>query len=594
MKKEEESTFHESKEYFKLVKERLRRIVETPITVTTSRESKNVEKKKDIVKKKAEILRIKADIVENKKDISNKYTDASTPLGNQELVCKILDQILFTVNFLTVGNDHLPHTVGNDHLLHTGGNPHLPHTGVNAHSSSLCTMNDIQRRLEILLQTINDGLRKSNDVVYNVLYRMDAACREIILNNSDLLEIIQKILLKFCEVSDMLDFDQSESTINALFDMSKMIYIYKNKLNDIMPSIVLDREYKRKRFGFYYTKEVIEEETLMMESLPYTDWSSWIGTFTEEKGESFEGTPVKKKCLRKANDVCKVVENTSPCITLESLGGKVVPFGDLPKEVKKIGEASFSEVFKAGNDVYKIIPLGQEEGMTPYDVFLREAYIQKVLSKEKGVCALKGVLVAKGPFSPEYLQAWDAYGVEENERPSKYGEDQTYGILVMEDAGIPLEKYSFGIQKNMVIFIKSLVRILSRLERTYEFEHRDLHWGNVMISKGKINIIDFTLSRVKVDGRVFYNNLSQYTWLFQGDASVDEQFEIYRRMRDACGGDWSSFSPSSNFFWIEYIVNKSYSKMKRIRDTNLKNRLLGILKECKTIRELEKKLKDVL
>lgn len=92
-------------------------------------------------------------------------------------------------------------------------------------------------------------------------------------------------------------------------------------------------------------------------------------------------------------------------------------------------------------------------------------------------------------------------------------------------------------------------------ERALFFEHRDLHWGNILISncdKNKIInftiagenfevstygvqacIIDFTLSRITHDSVVVYNDLSQDAELFTGEG--DYQFEIYRLMQQKNG-----------------------------------------------------------
>lgn len=92
---------------------------------------------------------------------------------------------------------------------------------------------------------------------------------------------------------------------------------------------------------------------------------------------------------------------------------------------------------------------------------------------------------------------------------------------------------------------------LAVAERRFEFEHRDLHWGNILIAPttekfveyrvdGKVvkllthgvkaTIIDYSLSRMVYDGAVLYDNLARDEELFQSNG--DYQFDIYRLMRD--------------------------------------------------------------
>lgn len=92
---------------------------------------------------------------------------------------------------------------------------------------------------------------------------------------------------------------------------------------------------------------------------------------------------------------------------------------------------------------------------------------------------------------------------------------------------------------------------LAVAERKFEFEHRDLHWGNILIAPTtdkftefrfdgklvkllthgvKVTIIDYSLSRMVYDGAVLFDNLARDEELFQ--SSGDYQFDIYRLMRD--------------------------------------------------------------
>lgn len=91
---------------------------------------------------------------------------------------------------------------------------------------------------------------------------------------------------------------------------------------------------------------------------------------------------------------------------------------------------------------------------------------------------------------------------------------------------------------------------LAVAEQKFEFEHRDLHWGNILIAPTtekfveyringkiikflthgvKVTIIDYSLSRMVFDGAILYDNLARDEELFE--ASGDYQFDIYRLMR---------------------------------------------------------------
>lgn len=91
---------------------------------------------------------------------------------------------------------------------------------------------------------------------------------------------------------------------------------------------------------------------------------------------------------------------------------------------------------------------------------------------------------------------------------------------------------------------------LAVAEESLEFEHRDLHWGNLLISRTdeaqidfklnnksvrvpsrgvKVSVIDFTLSRMSYQGCSIFNDLSMDEDLFV--AQGEYQFEIYRLMR---------------------------------------------------------------
>lgn len=91
-----------------------------------------------------------------------------------------------------------------------------------------------------------------------------------------------------------------------------------------------------------------------------------------------------------------------------------------------------------------------------------------------------------------------------------------------------------------------------------QFEHRDLHWGNILVApvldelgakKGvKATIIDFTLSRASLidekGGKEVLAGGLEDEEIFQGEG--DYQFECYRIMKRLVQGEWERYCPGTN------------------------------------------------
>lgn len=130
---------------------------------------------------------------------------------------------------------------------------------------------------------------------------------------------------------------------------------------------------------------------------------------------------------------------------------------------------------------------------------------------------------------------------------------------------------------------------LAVAETKFEFEHRDLHWGNILVtpttekfltfaingqsikipSHGvKATIIDYTLSRILYKDCCLYQDLSADPELFE--ASGDYQYDIYRLMKSHTNGQWETFEPITNVLWLHYVIDKMidgvhYSARKTIK-----------------------------
>ncbi|KAM9525908.1 serine/threonine-protein kinase haspin isoform 1-T1 [Guaruba guarouba] len=270
---------------------------------------------------------------------------------------------------------------------------------------------------------------------------------------------------------------------------------------------------------------------------------------------------------------------------------------DKMKDCKKIGEGVFGEVFQVGSErgpvALKIIPIeGTErvngESQKSFGEILPEIIISKELSllseesvnRTVGFISLYSVHCVQGAYPKYLLEAWDKYHEvigSENDRPDLYGDKQLFMVLEFEFGGSDLENMRNRL--NSVATAKSILHqvtaSLAVAEQELCFEHRDLHWGNVLVKKTNIkklsymlngtthtiptagihvNIIDYTLSRLEKDGLTVFCDLSTDEELFQGKG--DYQFDIYRQMKVENSNSWSDYHPHSNVLWLHYLSEK--------------------------------------
>uniref|UniRef100_A0AAY4ACK2 Serine/threonine-protein kinase haspin n=1 Tax=Denticeps clupeoides TaxID=299321 RepID=A0AAY4ACK2_9TELE len=264
----------------------------------------------------------------------------------------------------------------------------------------------------------------------------------------------------------------------------------------------------------------------------------------------------------------------------------------------KIGEGTFGEVFSTTNQgnqtvALKIIPVeGKEkvngEHQKTFGEILHEIIISKELSslndkeinKTKGFIGLNNLHCVQGSYPKQLLSAWDKFDKQrgsENDRPDFFGEKQMFLILEFEFGGSDLENMS-GKLSSLAQAKAILLQVSATLavaEQALQFEHRDLHWGNVLVkttkektctyvlngtehsieSKGvHVNIIDYSLSRLEIDGLTVSCDISADEELFMGQG--DYQFDIYRKMREANNNSWKEYNPHTNVLWLHYLTDK--------------------------------------
>ncbi|XP_065304623.1 uncharacterized protein [Dermacentor albipictus] len=270
------------------------------------------------------------------------------------------------------------------------------------------------------------------------------------------------------------------------------------------------------------------------------------------------------------------------------------------KQCLKIGEGTYGEVFRIGHgskaSAIKIVPI---EGSFPVNgenqktaaQILPEAIICQELSalSQKGrntICPnfieVKRLYYIQDRYHPALLKQWDAFDskrTSENDRPDCFKADQKFIMFQFADGGTSLEDYEINSATEARSIFLQVACALAVAETALEFEHRDLHWGNILVAPTEqchihchlpegsfsletsgvlASVIDYTLSRLRKDGAVIYTDVSHEDELFGGVG--DYQFDIYRRMKEHNQNDWKSYKPYTNALWLHYLSCKLLEK----------------------------------
>ncbi|KAK1816204.1 hypothetical protein LTR12_009369 [Friedmanniomyces endolithicus] len=316
---------------------------------------------------------------------------------------------------------------------------------------------------------------------------------------------------------------------------------------------------------------------------------------------------------------------------LQSSSHRLTPFNDWADllsnhfSLTKIAEASFGEVYRlslleqipglfaSDESVFKVIALQQPpttlptakkarvaalkkaEAMSKPDDVANEVKLMQRMSSIPGFTNFRDVRVLQGRPPLLFVDAFKRYNIElaakrkefshfpDPGKKTSYSDKQLWAVIEMQDAGTDVEqlveqKECTSIWSVWDVFWQ-VVLSLAKGEEGAEFEHRDLHLGNICVRhrepsssllphtnakritsqepaatttidiKKKLGftdlettIIDYTISRCllcspggtsKAAADIAYHDLALDSYLFQGDSTEEYQYDIYRYMRGA-------------------------------------------------------------
>ncbi|KAK9054836.1 hypothetical protein SSX86_025915 [Deinandra increscens subsp. villosa] len=264
------------------------------------------------------------------------------------------------------------------------------------------------------------------------------------------------------------------------------------------------------------------------------------------------------------------------------------------QSIKKVGEGTYGEVFIAGSIVCKVVPFNGDklvngEIQKKAEELLEEVMLSLTLNELRGndththnVCPTfiqtLSLRVCDGAYDDAMIRAWEEWDkkhVSENDHPIDFAEKQRFVVFVQEHGGQDLESFvllNFNEARSLLVQVTVALAVA---EAAFEFEHRDLHWGNILLSRkgsetlqfildGKkmhvktyklvASIIDFTLSRINTGESILFLDLSLDPGLFEGPKG-DKQSETYRKMKQVTEDCWEGSFPKTNVLWLQYLVD---------------------------------------
>ncbi|KAI1206557.1 uncharacterized protein F4807DRAFT_438439 [Annulohypoxylon truncatum] len=303
----------------------------------------------------------------------------------------------------------------------------------------------------------------------------------------------------------------------------------------------------------------------------------------------------------------------------------ICPTGD---KIVKIAEASYAEVYRVTNErgtsIIKVIRmespikaqtkaqrnsgLVDEEPHSESDL-IGELKISEWLADIPGFVVYKERYLVQGKACKELLETHQAFHKrikrQDPDRlqfypsPSRYLDDTKFLVVELGDAGTALEDFQLDSTDQLWDIFFHVAIALARAEAHIEFEHRDLHEGNLCIRKTgdpipamdrdrssyfgfsglEVTILDYGLSRAHADSQVegsepIAYDLERDLSLFTSEHAP--QCEVYRRMRsfflrgdrvclppqdhktayeDGLDGPiaWAQHEPYTNVLWLAYI-----------------------------------------
>ena len=313
-------------------------------------------------------------------------------------------------------------------------------------------------------------------------------------------------------------------------------------------------------------------------------------------------------------------------------------------KLTKIGQGSYATVLKmelvhgpGEYSVWKLMPLKPSAGagsrprndQTLIKDAATEVRMLYAMSDIDGFVQFRSAHVVDGLVPEQIRKAHESWAKSLKSADIWYGTDmrvdypsksQLWLLMEMTDAGQDLDvmlsttrrdKTLFSIQETWDIFW-GVAEALMRGEAQAEFEHRDLHPGNICIklrdepvdvttehgiprlSKREVTLIDYTQSRLTLESGDVLATAVDESIFRQNDADpvAQRQYDIYRDMRDtvkmekkpgiAISQMWGKYVPATNVLWLHYILGELSRLTKKEQGTQEESDMIEAIERLRS------------
>lgn len=249
-------------------------------------------------------------------------------------------------------------------------------------------------------------------------------------------------------------------------------------------------------------------------------------------------------------ELCSEIESrlTSELVQL-SISGTLEPkyFPDLTDSLKK----------------YKFVDLSK----STLEETLKTVRIHRIMKNIDGICPILDVHVVPAPLSQGQLTC----------------------VIEMPHLGTRLDRFHFeSHQEAYHVFIR-IVEILAEAERQFEFEHRNLHPGNIVIERNpsngmisNVSILNCKLSRIRAPNTILYSALDHPDF-------YKAKLPVLHRMRRTVA-DPVAFQPVTNVLWLAFLARY----LNNIKPGMKLKRTIEVLSAKWTLRNPPKSATDAL